>query len=516
MNITKKLKNTLILYMCVCFPFLSFFAQKEEVDLHSCSEGKFTQFFYPSGELSSQGCLTSGMAEGVWTSYFKNGSIKSEGSYEKNKLQGFWKFYFENNQLEKQINYRDHLKNGEEIVYSKEGKILNITSWKLDKKEGEERRFYETGELQHVTFFKNGVKDGKCRHHAKDGRIIAFKIYKNGVIFSTDRFNRFDKNGEKDGVWKEFYESLIVKEEGPWVGGKKHGVFRSYDKRGNLLEIKRYEYGELVVDEEMLDPTEVIKTHFPNGIIRTETVYKNGVKNGIFREYNSKGEIIDGGVFYNGFLNKKGILDKEGRKQGEWIIYYESLEIKARGFYKDDLREGAWVFYYETGEVEQKGYYKAGEYDDTWVWTFKNGDKKRFEQYKNGVEHGEFIEYDSLGNILLNGNYRNGLREGDWIYHVNDHKEEGFYTSGQKLGDWTHTFSDGTIIFKGEYSYDEPAGLHRVWSSTGELISSGRFKNGVEHGKWQFFNKKGVIEHTYKYKHGVLVKVDGRKVLKSE
>ena len=117
------------------------------------------------------------------------------------------------------------------------------------------------------------------------------------------------------------------------------------------------------------------------------------------------------------------------------------------------------------------------------------------------MEHGDFIEYDSLGNILLNGNYRNGLREGEWIYHVNDHKEEGFILQAKTWRMDPH-ISDGTIIFKGEYSYDEPEGLHRVWSSTGELISSGRFKNGVEHGKWQFFNREGVIEHTYKYSTG--------------
>ena len=44
--------------------------------------------------------------------------------------------------------------------------------------------------------------------------------------------------------------------------------------RGGIVGDNRYEFGELVVDEEILDPTEVIKTHFPNGTTRTETVYK--------------------------------------------------------------------------------------------------------------------------------------------------------------------------------------------------------------------------------------------------
>ena len=193
--------------------------------------------------------------------------------------------------------------------------------------------------------------------------------------------------------------------------------------------------------KEILDPTEVIRLYHPNGQCSEETVYRNGIKHGVFREFNTSGEIVSGGVYSDGVLLESGITDKSGKKQGKWIVYYKSGEVKAEGNYVDDLREGEWIFYYESGPVEQRGFYKKGEYDDVWVWSFKNGDKKRFEQYINGVEHGDFLEYDSLGNVLLKGNYKNGLREWNWIYHVNDHKEEGFYISGQKDGEWVHTYS---------------------------------------------------------------------------
>jgi antitoxin component YwqK of YwqJK toxin-antitoxin module len=174
------------------------------------------------------------------------------------------------------------------------------------------------------------------------------------------------------------------------------------------------------------------------------------------------------------------------------------------------------LFYYESGEIEQRGFYQQGEYKGEWKWIFKNGETKRIEKYINGVEHGEFVEFDSLKNVLLKGLYNNGLREGAWLYHVNDHKEEGEYLSGQKNSAWIHTFSDGTIIFKGEYSYDEPVGVHKVWSSKGTLIISGKYKNGVKHGRWQYFTNEGEVDGLYKYKHGILIKVDGRKVQKTE
>ena len=515
-NTKISLKKNFILLLCVYFPFFSFVCQSQEVDLHSCSSGKFTQFFYPSGKVSSEGCLENGSAEGIWVSFYENGSLKSKGEYVKNELNGKWSFYYENSQLQKEIVYLNHRKNGVEINYSEEGVIITSTTWESDVKNGEEIRYFESGEIQHVTYFTEGKKDGKCRQYAIDGRIITFKTYKKGVIFSTERFNRFDSQGEKTGVWKEFFESLVVSEEGPYAGGKKHGVFRTYDKRGNLINLVKYEFGEVVVDEEILDPTEVIRLYHPNGQCSEETVYRNGIKHGVFREFNTSGEIVSGGVYSDGVLLESGIIDKSGKKQGKWIIYYKSGEVKAEGNYVDDLREGEWIFYYESGPVEQRGFYKKGEYDDVWVWSFKNGDKKRFEQYIKGVEHGDFLEYDSLGNVLLKGNYKNGLREWNWIYHVNDHKEEGFYISGQKDGEWVHTYSDGTVIFRGSFSFGEPEGLHRVWSAEGIIVSSGKYKEGVKHGKWKFYDSEGVIKNIYKYKHGELIKVDGRKVQESK
>ena len=336
------------------------------------------------------------------------------------------------------------------------------------------------------------------------------------MIFSTEKFNRLNKQREKTGVWKEFYENLIINEEGPWVDGLKHGIFRTYDKRGDLINLVKYEFGKIVEDEEILDPTEVIRLYHPNGQCSEETVYKNAIKHGVYREYNTQGEIVSGGINNEGFLEAKGVTDKEGRRQGFWTLYYKSNEKKAEGNYLNGLREGEWIFYYETSEIEQRGFYEKGEYDGEWIWSFKNGYKKRFEQYIKGVEYGNFIEYDSLGNTLLKGNYRNGLKEGIWLYHVNDHKEEGFYISGKKDGEWVHSNSDGLVIFKGSFSFHEPMGLHRVWSAKGVLISSGRFKDGVKHGKWLIYNQKGELKENYKYRNGELIKVDGRKVKKTK
>ena len=148
-----------------------------------------------------------GSAEGIWVSFVKM-DHSSLREYVKNELNGKWSFYYENSQLQKEIVYLNHRKNRVEINYSEEGIIITSTTWESDVKNGEEIEYFESGEIQHVTYFTEGKKDGKCRQYAIDGRIITFKTYKKGVIFSTERFNRFDSQGEKTGVWKEFLKTL--------------------------------------------------------------------------------------------------------------------------------------------------------------------------------------------------------------------------------------------------------------------------------------------------------------------
>ena len=72
------------------------------------------------------------------------------------------------------------------------------------------------------------------------------------------------------------------------------------------------------------------------------------------------------------------------------------------------------------------------------------------------------------------------------------------------------------MIFKGEFSFDSPVGVHKIWSSKGILISTGKYKNGLKNGKWQHFKNDGTQDRFYKYKNGVLMKVDGSKVQESE
>lgn len=510
------LKNILFYLVCVSLSSGFSFSQSETVDLLSCKQGTFTQYFFPSGELSSEGCLVDGKADGEWKSYYQSGVIKSKGQYLQNEVSGSWVFYFEDGVISNTVDYRFGLKNGEEKVYSEEGILLRKTNWKEDVKIDVEERFYGSGELEFEIAFQGGVKEGKSIQFAKDGRMIAFMTYKNDKIYSVSRFNRFNKAGEKTGVWKEFYESLNLKEEGIYADDKKHGVFRFYSTRGNLDSLKRYEFGVEVIDEEIDNNVDVVRNYHSNGTIEEETVFVNGLRNGVSREYDSSGQIIGGGIYVDDILMESGKTDKQGRYQGDWELFYEDGSVRAKGAYVDGLKHGPWVYYFESGELEQKGSFDMGELDDQWTWYTLEGELRREENYRSGEEDGFFMELDEDGEVLLKGEYKRGRKEGMWIYHVNDHREEGEFVSGKKEGEWNSYYLNDQQLFKGSYSFGEPVGTHKNWQASGVLLTVGGFKDGVMHGKWVYYNNVGEVDRVYVYKYGALVKVDGRRIAKNK
>ena len=511
---TNYLKNIYIYIVCVYFSFLSFqiISQENILEL-DCVQ---TEYFYSSGELSSKGCLINGNPNGEWKSYYKSGIIKSEGFWNNNKLSGKWSFYNIDSVLQREIEYESDLKNGKEIIFFENGNKESVTNWILGNKELSQIIYFESGfgSIKYNIQYESDLKNGKTIEYAQDGRIITYKIYKKGLITSIEKFNRFDKNSNKTGIWKYFYENNRVSEEGPYRNNLRHGIFRFYDKNGNLDKIVRYEFGNEVIDNKLLNKSEIINQYDDDGSLMIETVYKNGLKNGVSRVYNKNGEIIGGSIYSEGIKISEGITDASGLKQGPWEYPINDGLIKSKGRYENGFKVDEWLYFNSDNGfyLEQKGNYKKGELDGVWKWYDKTGFIIRLETWDNGLEDGEFIEYDSYKNLILKGFYKNGLRVGEWFYHVNDHKELGDYLNGERDGIWVYNYSDKQKMFEGVYSFGQKEGIHKEWYSSGILKSNGKYEGGVKNGKWRYYMEDGLLKHTYIYRYGKLWKVDGRRV----
>ena len=65
-----------------------------------------------------------------------------------------------------------------------------------------------------------------------------------GVVNKKEEINRFDSEGKKDGVWKEYYENGKIKLEHTFFHGEKDGISKKYDKKGKLQELESFDKGK--------------------------------------------------------------------------------------------------------------------------------------------------------------------------------------------------------------------------------------------------------------------------------
>ena len=106
----------------------------------------------------------------------------------------------------------------------KESMILSEDPIDVNK-EGPWKEFFDTGELKITGSYKNGLKEGIWEEYYENGQL------KEKVIFI---------NGVKDGLWLKYYSNNQLWGKGQYENGKMIGEWKYYDEDGNELFTEFY------------------------------------------------------------------------------------------------------------------------------------------------------------------------------------------------------------------------------------------------------------------------------------
>lgn len=464
-------------------------------------------FYYSNGNKSSEGIMRNGKPDGYWKNYYETGVLKSEGNRKNFQLDSLWRFYNEDGKLILEINYKNGLKNGYRTTYN-QSEILK-ENFVNDLKQGLSYILDTTGRVKMEIPFENGLENGVAREFDKNGNVIQLIKYKKGYVVSRERINRYDADNKPHGKWKWFYEDGTLKMEGNFNHGLKNGYFKEYDRKGNLVSVSKYVNGEKEHKVEELSKLDVKTDYWPNGKPKIVATYKNGVPEGVRREYDKKGKIQKSYIFHNGKMVAEGIFTDAGLREGTWKEYYEDGSLKSEGNYENDKKTGLWKYYYPNGQLEETGTYDKTGPEGKWLWYYPSGKLLRELTYYQGKKDGNIIEYDESKNVILQGEYIEDKREGTWIYQVGDAKQQTQYSDDLKNG-WDRIYSkDGTLLYEGKYIDDNPNGVHKWFWPNGKLKKQGRYVMGIKTGDWKTFDETGELFLVITYQNGKEIKYDG-------
>lgn len=458
-------------------------------------------YYYGNGQKSSEGFLEDGKPNHYWKSYNQQGVLISEGNRKDFLLDSTWKFYTAKGDLSLIINYKEGKRQGERIVFSPDEFV--VERWDNDTLLSPVIAYYPDSLLKRITPYVEERLHGMEKEYNRDSIIIAVTTYYRGVLIRKEFINRTDNFGYKQGNWKYFWDNGNLRLEGAYRNDKKHGFFKYYDENGEFLSIEKYENDELIADAEETKTLDRKVNYHPNGQPKIIATYYNDLPEGIRREFDTAGNIIQGYVFSNGVLRFEGITDMNGKRQGDWKEYYPTGELRWTGKYRNSAPIGEWKFYFPDKTVETIGQYNnKGEKIGEWTWHYSDGSVMRIENYEVGELDGPFVEYDENGNVIAKGDYLGDEKEGDWSYVHGNITEKGRYYDGQREGVWKTWFADGTVASEIYYDADVPSGKFFFNWENGKTRMTGRYEGGEPAGTWYKYDENGNLILSTVYRDG--------------
>ncbi len=474
-----------------------------------------TKFYYKDGSLASKGFLRNGKPDGYWKTYYPGGTLKSEGNRKYFQLDSLWIFYDKSGVINKQISYKEGIRDGDEVHY-KQGVKYESIPYKKNIKDGKTYRYFTDEKIAFEAVFVNNELFDKGYEFDTIGNIITIETYKNGVLSRTQRINRNDSKNEKHALWVVFNSDRRIVSQGTYKHGLKHGYFKIYDKKGNLLKTTKYINGEIQEDAIETAKLEVKRSYYSDKKLKTYKSYRNGIPDGVHKEFDENGNAISTVIYKLGIVVAKGgTVDDKGRKQGNWTEYFITGEKKSQGIFIDGNKSKKWIYYYISGNTEQIGDYLYGKEVGDWIWYYENENILREESFVKGKAEGIFVEYDKNGNEIVKGEYYTGLKDGEWLY-VNDiYKLTGTYEEGIKSGIWKQTnTSTNKVVSETNFYENIKDGIYKLYYDNGVIKVSGKYESGLKQGDWKYYNEQGVNTLTVKYSDGVDVKYNNTNAVK--
>jgi len=305
--------------------------------------GLYTEYF-TDGTKSMEGNYVNGMKDGIWHTWFTGDNYESETSYKNGKFDGVNKYWYQNRQLRMQEKYSndtiqynwswyDHggtkaveyytngLKSGTWRVYPNPKTSSDTFPSRIDHYENGMRNGFHTayrnGKISEEAYYKNDVLNGSSKTWNVQGLLIASENYKDGNL---------------DGI-SNYYETGLIRSV-QYSKGKKNGVEKQVDAKGNPLYINWYKQGVL----------DSVYTYHPNGKIATSRIYKyypgfvRTEEFSFYTEWDDAGNILLKGRYHF------------GEKDQDWTTYYPNGKIKSVTPYSSGKIKGIYKKWYANGK----------------------------------------------------------------------------------------------------------------------------------------------------------------------
>ena len=176
----------------------------------------------------------------------------------------------------------------------------------------------------------------------------------------------------------EYYNNGNLKSVIHYRNGKEDGLTTYYDDY--------YGFPSLEIMMKNGKRNGKMTKYFFNGNIEVIANYQDDIQQGVYQEYDLKGNPIIACYYV------------DGKKTGAYTTYHEKGMIKEKGAFKNDLFDGKWEYFDERGFPVGEGEFDSGT---GYIMGYnQNGQLYRITHYKNNQKEGKDIFFAPNGDTL--------------------------------------------------------------------------------------------------------------------
>ncbi len=132
-----------------------------------------------------------------------------------------------------------------------------------------------------------------------------------------------------------------------------------------------------------------------------------------------------------------------------------------------------------------------------------DANKKFSHYYEKGRKEGEWTEWYVNETVKKVYHYKKDLLDGSYAIHDSASGQkviEKMYKKDKLAGIWKEWYLNNTLKLEHAYKGDNLHGVSIDYDSTGKKDSEKRFKSGLKHGEWNFYNDDVELVHVEIYK----------------
>lgn len=212
--------------------------------------------------------------------------------------------------------------------------------------------------------------------------------------------------------------------------------------------------------------------------------------------------VITAFCFHVNLFSQLNQVDKQGKKQGEWMKYFaNSKDVRYTGQFKDDKPVGKFVYYFPSGAVRSIITHDKNSNRAEASFFYEDKTLAEFGIYRGEKKDSVWVHYTPYGELSYKETFKDGLANGEKIIYYKSEVshdpevllilQKSNFKDGRLNGPFIEYFPDGVVKAKGQYKEGVLDGVIMKYHPNGKDMMLERWKGREKHGWWITYDESG-------------------------